>query len=737
MLVAFCVVSSALVPNAVHQLDVRHSARSRPLICADEIVDGGAQLVWLTGHADLRVQDHGGLTVAAAAEGEGAVVPLFILDDNVHLKYSPIRLARLHRALTSLEAELRDRYDMPLVIRRGDASVVLPKVAAECGAATCHVIEDDVELPMRLAQRSGCAALVEGGVAITRWDNALRAAPPGEGWAGFFPDYCAAASTRSLQAAIGAPEDGDLLRLIEPIASDGLPSLKELVEMAVTAGPPAATSARARPACDTSPPHEALTLELCGAGAARAALDEYVRAGRDAFADARFQKAAGTGAMSAMSLHAIGGERLLNGGANAPSTVLALREAPTRAFSAALGVGALSAREVREAATDAGAGATTSLEGMPIWGRESADSLSDVVEWREWFEVLAKRSLARQDSALPATSGGEKAAGGDRRETGTIGFWRWGGEHLTRYATWPAGDDFVEGSAPALMMVHGFAASLEQWERLVHAMREEGKQMNGGRDMLPPVFAMDIAGFGHSSKPDVSYTQYLWEAHIVDFVLEVMDARDVVLMGNSIGGGLVAGAASYLQGVCKGVVLFNSAGVLVEPGEYDPAAESLRDATLRGNDPKPYAAVPLLGQPALELFGSAIIGLIYPQIEKQLGNIYADRPQNADPALAYAIQQGAKSPGSPNVIGSGQKLAANRPLNEVLGGAHGFGGPVLVVQGLNDRVSGVQRCRERADTMERIGFTVARVADGGHCVQDDAPLESAKAVWAWLPKLAE
>ena len=28
----------------------------------------------------------------------------------------------------------------------------------------------------------------------------------------------------------------------------------------------------------------------------------------------------------------------------------------------------------------------------------------------------------------------------------------------------------------------------------------------------------------------------------------------------------------------------------------------------------------------------------------------------------YAIQQGASSPGSANVIGSGQKLAQNRPL---------------------------------------------------------------------------
>jgi len=147
-----------------------------------------------------------------------------------------------------------------------------------------------------------------------------------------------------------------------------------------------------------------------------------------------------------------------------------------------------------------------------------------------------------------------------------------------------------------------------------------------------------------------------------------------------------------------------------------------------------YAPVPLLGPPALELFGEAIIALLYDRIPKLLEGIYSDKPQNADDATAVAISCGAASPGAANVIGCGQKLPPQRPLNEVLMPTHGFGGPVLVPQGLNDRVSGPARAVSRADTFERLRetITVERCAQGGHCVQDDSPQEVAQLVLRWL-----
>jgi pimeloyl-ACP methyl ester carboxylesterase len=197
----------------------------------------------------------------------------------------------------------------------------------------------------------------------------------------------------------------------------------------------------------------------------------------------------------------------------------------------------------------------------------------------------------------------------------------------------------------------------------------------------------------------------------------------------------IASAASTLGEQVRGVVLCNTAGVLDEPEGYDPPAESVRDSTLRGAV-KPYSPVPLLGQPVLDLFGEAVIGLIFPQIPTRLADIYADRPANADLAVTFAIQQGAASPGSANVIGSGQKLAPNRPLNEVLNRPHGFGGPVLVAQGRNDRVSGPARAQERAQLFKRLrpGITV-RELDAGHCPHDEVPEQVAEAILQWLPNV--
>lgn len=231
--------------------------------------------------------------------------------------------------------------------------------------------------------------------------------------------------------------------------------------------------------------------------------------------------------------------------------------------------------------------------------------------------------------------------------------------------------------------------------------------------------------------------RYVWEAQVVDFAREVMQGSPLVLCGNSIGGGLSAGAAATLGSQCKGVVLCNSAGVLEEPSTYAPPPVSVTDATLAGDYASAYSPVPIFGQPALDLFGAAIIAGLYPRIPTLLDGIYGDRPANADEAVKFAIQQGACSPGSANVIGSGQKIGAQRPLNEVLFAEHGFGGPVLVAQGQNDKVSGPARAQERADVFERLrpGVSVTRIENGGHCPQDDAPEEVAAAILQFLPEV--
>jgi pimeloyl-ACP methyl ester carboxylesterase len=109
------------------------------------------------------------------------------------------------------------------------------------------------------------------------------------------------------------------------------------------------------------------------------------------------------------------------------------------------------------------------------------------------------------------------------------------------------------------------------------------------------------------------------------------------------------------------------------------------------------------------------------------------------PPQAEQIARDATDPGAAIVIGSGQKLPPQRPLNEVLGAdpsASGFKGPILVPQGELDPLSGAQRAQDRAEVFRvlRPGVTVVRIA-AGHCPHDEVPEQVAAAIKDWLPQV--
>ena len=311
----------------------------------------GAQLVWFTGSADLRASDHGGLLMGTAAEGEGAVVPVFIIDPQVHLRQPPFLVRRLHAALVSLGEELQMRHGCPLIVRQGTAAELLPKLADECGATVCHVVADDVCERPRAMMMAGCAALEQSGLQVQRWDNGLRAtayvADP-TALPASFPEYVKAVSALPPQAPLlGEPEDGEMPVLLTPLDSEGVPSLAELLAAAEAVTPLGARAARSLAAQATLPPYEEAIVRWCAEGAARKALAAYVTDGKEAFADAQLSDAlgGGSGVHVTGSLQAAAAQRLATGGGR-PSDGLALREAATRAFSPALSLGVLSAREV-------------------------------------------------------------------------------------------------------------------------------------------------------------------------------------------------------------------------------------------------------------------------------------------------------------------------------------------------------------------------------------------------------
>lgn len=444
-------------------------------------------IVWLTGHGDLRLHDHGGFSSAiCSASDKDVIVPVFVLDPQVHLRCRDESfIKRLHTCLSSLEQDIATPSSSPLrlsnlVVRCGSFSSVLPSLASDTNAISCHVIGDDVVVRMRDAQRLGVASLEEQGVEIHRWTNCLRPNAPWSKLDGrqdslpsFFPEYCAVADGLD---AVG-PEEVDWKALggislgnAGLIQSDGIPSLNELLAMASAVTPTIVTEAVSskRPELSTTEPYEALiTNKWCTERGAREGLEEYCNLGRDAFANKYFGSK-NVAATDQRSLYSAAALRILR--EYEPSKILALRETATRAFSSALKLGVLSSNDIVNAAKNKSSespfpwGNTKLLPSDdPIWGRSSEGSLHDVVEWREWFLLLAERSLALQEQGLLATSGGEKVGAenteGDAREEGKINYWRWKAQHLVRYITWDAGEDYEKqdkkDQAPAILLVHG------------------------------------------------------------------------------------------------------------------------------------------------------------------------------------------------------------------------------------------------------------------------------------------
>ena len=441
--------------------------------------------------------------------------------------------------------------------------------------------------------------------------------------------------------------------------------------------------------------------KVCGCVSALKVLEDYGRLGRAELSRSYLGDVKSESLYAAAQQWVVGEQR-----EGKVAERLAVRECAERLFAPSLAVGGVSKRQV--AAFARKEGANFPVNKIRDVSRTDSGALLDVAEWRDWHDRLHLR----------------------KKEDEQTHWWRWSsGGYLIRYKLW---GETTAKAEEALLLVHGFGASADQWNRLVDAMQEKGHE--------GPIFAVDVVGFGFSAKPGLSYTQHLWEAMLLEFVEEVVlaTAKTVVLAGNSIGGGLAAGVAANLgKTKCAGLVLCNSAGVILTPEEDALLLASgitVKEKTLNvlslSTNPslKPFST-PFGGQLLLDGFGQGVIEVLAPQIPKLLKRYYPTNPDNADDTLAKAIDRDARDPGCANVIGSGAKLPPQRSLNEVL---RDFDGPVLVAQGEFDYVSGPERTRLRAKQLEALPKVTVDILNSGHCPHDESPHLVATSLLSWL-----
>ena len=111
----------------------------------------------------------------------------------------------------------------------------------------------------------------------------------------------------------------------------------------------------------------------------------------------------------------------------------------------------------------------------------------------------------------------------------------------TRY--WTAGD-----SGPVILLVHGFAASVEYW---MYNFSELAKKHR--------VYALDMAGFGRSDKPKADYSAKYLADFIYQFIYK-FDLEELNLVGHSLGGAVCLQLTLDHPELIKKLVLVDSAG---------------------------------------------------------------------------------------------------------------------------------------------------------------------------------
>lgn len=126
--------------------------------------------------------------------------------------------------------------------------------------------------------------------------------------------------------------------------------------------------------------------------------------------------------------------------------------------------------------------------------------------------------------------------------TDTLRTWTWGDHRIG----W-VGAGQEHGERSAVVLIHGFGACKEHWRHNLPALARQR-----------PTFALDLLGFGASSKPNaaltgeetipgsVRYGMDLWAEQVLAF-LELNALRSVQLVGNSIGGVVALTCARELE----------------------------------------------------------------------------------------------------------------------------------------------------------------------------------------------
>lgn len=253
----------------------------------------------------------------------------------------------------------------------------------------------------------------------------------------------------------------------------------------------------------------------------------------------------------------------------------------------------------------------------------------------------------------------------------------------------------VTGQGPALVLLHTLRTQLDMFQKLIPELAKRFR-----------VYALDYPGHGYSDIPNTEYSAELFVEAVVRF-LDQLEIRDVVLVGESIGGTIALLLAARRNPRVRAVVAIN-------PYDYD-RGRGLRRSSGLANLIFGLNNVPILGATVTRLRQ-------YPIVKRILeGGVY--RKGALPEALARALYRVGDRRGHYRAFMS---LGRHWPDWERARVEYAnIDRPTLLVYGDHDW----SRLEEREADRHAIPGTEMRViTDAGHFLSLDAPADVVRAV---------
>lgn len=623
----------------------------------------GAAILWFK--HDLRIDDHPGL---AAASKYRAIVPLYVFDHRILSRFSDEMQEMVLFAVEDLRNSLRD-LGSDLMIRFGSAENVIMELVKEVKATNIFA-EEEVEYDLRMMMDVVKETLEtvysqEGSARLVLWQTP------------FF-------DMKNLKDLPASHDDFQKLQfpVTSPLAPPTLPSVK----MELDWGPlPAFDDLKKFMTENWYGPQKSWT-GIKETSAESVFQRVTLKPGESNRKDSSFRHYKTKQLPKSVFVTRKGD--VVGGGTNTVLNALAaylrylegtarddwqevherLRNAETRngasfiaLFGPALCLGIISRRRVHYEALIYEKERNAGFLSPFGYSAATVAAAIDAVRSMEWYSLMSLKGLTSNEGSYP------------------IRIWRWKG-YLIQYTAFGH-----EG--PAILLVHGFGAFLEHFRNNINGIAE-------GRNR---VWSLTMVGFGKSEKPNVVYTEVVWAELLRDFIVDVV-GEPVHLVGNSIGGYIVAIVACFWHALVKSVVLINSAGNVI-PG---------------------YSSVPFTSErktSGVSWLGARLL-LFYLRLRLQdiVKNCYPSKPEQADDWLTNEMLRASYDPGVQVVLESIFTFNLSIPLNYLL---EGFEEKVLIIQGMKDPISDSKS--KLAMLKEHCAGVVIRELDAGHCPHDELP----------------